>query len=178
VRKSKLKWASLVAAFGILASGSALAADGTIMFNGEITGATCTINEGQPDFDVTLPKVSNTILANSGETAGRTPFRITLTDCTPATGTVGVYFEPGANTDMTNGRLNTTAGGAANVQIQLLNADISVINLSQATGTQTTQTAPIVDGSGELLYFAEYYATGATTTGLVNSSTMYSIVYP
>lgn len=57
---------------------------GTISFAGKITDSTCTVSvDGQgADATINLPTVSKTALAADGETAGRTGFNITFTDCT------------------------------------------------------------------------------------------------
>ena len=60
------------------------ATDGTISFEGTIVSQTCTINgngTGSKNFTVSLPNVSASTLFAAGETAGRTPFNIQLTDC-------------------------------------------------------------------------------------------------
>ncbi len=75
-----------IAAASAFSAQSAFAADGIIAFNGTITAQTCTINGngmGSKDFTVTLPKVSASTLGTAGQTAGRTPFNISLSDCTP-----------------------------------------------------------------------------------------------
>jgi major type 1 subunit fimbrin (pilin) len=161
-----------------LASQAAFAADGTITFNGEIVANTCTINGGAgQSFTVTLPKVMASALASSGQTAGTTPFQIALTNCTPDGGNVHAYFEAGATTDAATGRLLTSAGGAANVQIQLLNSDLTEIKAGFADALQNSKSAAVNAGSATLSYFARYYATAAATAGLVTSSVLYTIVY-
>ncbi|CAG2148562.1 fimbrial protein [Cupriavidus numazuensis] len=169
-----------IAAASAFSAQSAFAADGTITFNGTITAQTCTINgngTGSKDFTVTLPKVSASTLATAGQTAGRTPFNISLSDCTPNAGAVKTYFEPGPTTDTATGRLNLNAGGAGNVQIGLLNSDFTSIKAGFDEASQGSKTAAINAGSAVLPYYAEYVATGTATAGAANSSVMYTIVY-
>ncbi len=169
-----------IAAVSAFSAQSALAADGTITFNGTITAQTCTINgngSGSKDFVVTLPKVSASTLSTAGQTAGRTPFNIALSGCTPDSGAVKTYFEPGSTTDTATGRLNLNAGGASNVQIGLLNSDFTSIKAGFDDASQGSKTAAITSGSATLPYYAEYVATGAATAGAANSSVMYTIVY-
>ncbi|ODV40929.1 fimbrial protein [Cupriavidus sp. UYMMa02A] len=169
-----------IAAASAFSAQSAFAADGTITFNGTITAQTCTINgngTGSKDFTVTLPKVSASTLGTAGQTAGRTPFNISLSDCTPNAGAVKTYFEPGPTTDTATGRLNLNAGGASNVQIGLLNSDFTPIKAGFDDASQGSKTAAINAGSAVLPYYAEYVATGAATAGAANSSVMYTIVY-
>ena len=163
---------------GVVVASSAIAADGEITFIGNVTSATCKINNGQPDFQVNLPTVSVQTLNASGRVAGRTPFTISLTECTDSLKTVGVYFEPGSYTSLQDNRLINSVNPDSNVEIQLLNSNQSVINLSEGYGTQNGQTVPVNNGSANLTYFAEYYATGAASAGAVQSSTEYTIVYP
>jgi len=188
--KAKILAASLTCA---AISPAAFAFDGTISFTGSVTGQTCTIsgNGGGNNFTVALPTVSASTLATAGNTAGRTPFNIQLTGCTPNTGNVAVYYEPGATVDATTGRLvntaTTTAGtettpattAATNVQLGLLNADLTNIALGSTFATQNSQQVAINAGTATLQYYAQYVATGgAATAGDVTSTATYSIVYP
>lgn len=179
----KLSMSSIAfAAFSLatVVAGNAQAADGTITINGQVTAQTCHIsgNGGGADFTVTLPTVSTSALPNAGATAGRTPFNIALTNCSPNSGNVAVYFEPNATADATTGRLkNTAAAGAEHVQVGLLNADHSDIKLGSGEASQNMQFVPLNDGQATLNYFAQYVATDAATAGGVATQSMYSIVY-
>lgn len=158
------------------------AADGTITFTGTIVAQTCTINgngngSGSKDFTVALPTVTAAALSGAGQTAGRTPFNIQLTDCS-GTGNVHAYFEPGATTDMSTGHLTLNAGGADKVQIALLNDDLSPIAMGAADASQNSHAVAIATGAATLPYYAEYVATGVATAGAANSSVMYTLVYP
>ncbi|NML29904.1 fimbrial protein [Paraburkholderia antibiotica] len=173
-----LAFAAIAAAVGFPAA--SYAADGTITFNGNITAQTCTIsgNGGGPNFTVTLPTVSTSALSADGSTAGRTPFNIALTNCSPDSGTALTYFEPGATVDTATGRLLNATGSASNVEIGLLNQDYSSIQLGAAQTSQNSQSATISGGAATLDYFAQYVATGgAAGAGSVNTTTLYSIVY-
>jgi major type 1 subunit fimbrin (pilin) len=157
------------------------AADGTITFTGNVTGQTCTINgngSGSKDFTVALPTVSTSALSASGQTAGRTAFNIALTACTPASGNVHAYFEPGPTINMNSGNLLVAAGGANNVEIGLLNGDFSVIKAGAADAAQNSKSVAIsASGTATLPYYAQYVATGAATPGAANSSVMYTLIY-
>ncbi|NML33940.1 fimbrial protein [Paraburkholderia antibiotica] len=172
-----------IAAFGVLglASLGAHAADGTITFNGMVTAQTCTINgngSGSNDFTVTLPTVSASTLAAAGDTAGRTPFNIALTNCTPASGNVHTFFEQGPTIDATTGDLILANGGATNVQLHLQNSDLSDIALNGDDGTQNSLSVAISSaGAATLPYYVEYKATGAATPGAADSSVMYTMSY-
>jgi len=166
---------------------AAFAADGTITFNGTITGQTCTISGegGNTNFTVTLPTVSASALGTAGSTAGRTPFRIALTGCDPTTGNVAAYFEPGATVDRTTGRLVNTAATtetstpARNVQIGVLNSSLGEIALGSAFSSQNSPSVALASGAATLDYYAQYVAMGTgATAGPFTTTTTYSIVYP
>lgn len=171
----------LMATAGLLAvASSAQAADGTITITGEITAQTCNISGdgGGKDFTVTLPTVSTSALATPGSTAGRKPFRINLTNCTPNSGKASVYFEPGTTVNAETGQLFNATGDAKNVEVGLLNKDASKIQLGKAQGGQNSQSVAIAGGSAELNYYAQYVATGgAASAGKVGTSVMYSVSY-
>lgn len=155
---------------------SAFAADGTITINGLVTDNTCVVTtpEGK-DLTVTLPTVSKLSLASAGATAGRTPFTLGLSNCEEGA-IVGTYFEPGSTVDFATGLLNN-AGSATEVKVQLVgdnNLPIRVLAGPQANSQTVTANA---DGSADLNYYAEYYATGAATSGNVTTSVQYTIIY-
>lgn len=159
------------------------AADGEINVNGLVTDKTCDIvTAGGPDLDVTLPIVSRSMLATAGQTTGRTAFQINLANCTQYT-KVATYFEPGPTVDFNSGRLiNQEATGAKNVDIQLVGSNGKEI-LVKAIGVDGVQeNSQIVDvsaqGTADLDYFAEYYATGSASSGIVTTSVKYTIIYP
>lgn len=154
---------------------SAFAADGTITINGKVTDNTCVVTTPQgKNLTVTLPTVSKLSLASPGATAGRTPFTLGLTGCKVGD-IVGTYFEPGATVDFATGLLNN-AGSATEVKVQLVgdnNLPIRVL-----AGPQTnSQFVTVADTSADLNYYAEYYATGAATSGDVTTSVQYTIIY-
>lgn len=169
----------IILAASALALGSvaAHAADGTITINGMVTDQTCTINDGTEDIIVNLPTVGTSALA-AGQTAGRTPFTISLTDCSD--GKVATYFEPGAHTNA-DGYLNNTVvtqEGATNVQVQLLGDNNEVIKVLAGAVQPNSQEVTVANGSADLNYYAQYFATGTATAGEVSTSVQYSIVYP
>jgi major type 1 subunit fimbrin (pilin) len=163
------------------ASQIASATDGTITFTGSVTPQTCTINgngSGSNNFTVPLPTVSTSALSAVGQVAGSTPFSIALTACTPASGNVQTYFEPGPTVDTTTGNLVLTTGGATNVEIGLLNGDLSKITVGAAAASQNSKSVAISSaGAATLKYYAQYVATGVATAGAANSSVTYSLVY-
>ncbi|EMN9113972.1 type 1 fimbrial protein [Acinetobacter baumannii] len=176
-----MKKLALIAALSVVGIANAQAADGTITINGLVTDKTCDIvTPAGKDFTVTLPTVSKQTLAAAGNVAGRTPFQIKLANCSE--GKVATYFEPGATVDFNTGRLlNQDATGAKNVNVQLLGSNNQVIPVPAAGANGAQANSQWVDvakaGSADLNYYAEYYATGASTAGKVNTSVQYTIIY-
>lgn len=85
---NQFKKIAIIAAFGMLPC--AAFATPTVTFQGEVTDQTCSVSiNGQTSSVVMLPTVATTdfgpTLAN-GQTAGLTPFTVSISDCTaPAT---------------------------------------------------------------------------------------------
>jgi major type 1 subunit fimbrin (pilin) len=163
---------------------SAFAIDGTITINGQITDTTCiiSVDGGSNDATVTLPTVSVAALAAVGSTAGATPFNISLSGCTGTSlNTASTYFEPGTYVDSQTGRLNidtTAADAASNVQVQLLNsARTAIVAGASVANGQNDIAVDISSGSGVLNYYAQYYATGASTAGSVTTQVDYTMIY-
>ncbi|MDG6894737.1 fimbrial protein [Volucribacter amazonae] len=159
------------------------ATQGTITFNGTITDATCKVKIGSEDTNgtVTLPTVSKTVLNADGKTAGTTPFTITLSECS-GLGTLTSakpFFETNSDVNTTSGRLvNTlTTGNATNVEIQLLLDDASTaINI--ASSNQGIAAQPVTSNQSQTYnFYAQYYATGASTAGDVTAKATYTIAY-
>lgn len=176
----KIKLLSALITAGIMVmSHNASAADGTITFSGQIVGQTCTINgngTNSSSFTVTLPTVSTSSLASAGQTAGRTAFKLDLTNCAASPAKVHAYFEPGPTTDLQTGLISGT--GVSNLELGLLNSDFSQIKAGFADSSQNSQQVTISSGSATLQYFVQYVAVGgAVGTGPVSTSVMYTLAY-
>ncbi|HEY5805266.1 MAG TPA: fimbrial protein [Lysobacter sp.] len=168
----------LVAAAGLsiaALSSPASAADGTVTITGTVSTVTCSINAGTPNIAVTLPTVPTTSLKVSGDTAGSQTFNIALTGCGALTKATG-YFEPGANTDFTTGNLKNN-GTASNVQVRVLNADLTPITMGASLATQGSKQITLASGAGNLGYVAQYIATGLGGAGTVTTNVQYTVVY-
>lgn len=187
MKKLNIAYAAVVMAMAF--GQQAMASDGTITFNGEVTDVTCTVSAGGTGGDATviLPTVGvNAFGAAPDKTAGAKPFSISLSGCSSASGelatakNVAVYFEQGANVNA-NGRLkNTAVSGAQNVDIAIYRASDETTPLMlgkvPTVGYSTISTAT---PTTNMDFLAKYYSTtAAVTAGLVTSSVTYSIVYP
>ncbi|WP_232439650.1 fimbrial protein [Burkholderia ubonensis] len=170
---------------------TAHASDGTINFTGSVVASTCKINGGTNDLTVTLPKAATNQLASAGQTVGRTPFTLSLSGCTspvdadgkPVQGVpanVSVVFEPGPNVNLATGRLKPAgANSAANVEVSIQSDGYKDIMIGAQSADQGSQTVAIdKTGNATLQYAAQYYATGQSTAGSVNTSVTYSVIYP
>lgn len=172
----KHKLLALATAAAALSPMVASASDGTITFQGEVKAVTCAI--ATPSFTVTLPTVSTSTLAQANDTAGTTRFVIAITGCNGGLNNANAFFESGPNVDSTTGRLKNVTGSATNVDLQLLTAAGTAIDLSKAYGSQyTAQTNNIASTNAVLEYAVRYFAKGVSTAGTVNTTVTYSVVY-
>ncbi|MGF6898825.1 fimbrial protein [Paraburkholderia sp. GAS348] len=166
-----------------LASLGAHAADGTITITGQVTDTTCSINGTAAGSDasrtIVLAPVTAGSLASTGATAGTSipaDLAFKLTGCTSGTKVIA-NFENGTTVDQTTGNLKNS-GTAQNVQIQLLNAGMSPINITTNSGNQlATNGVAITGGVANLQYYARYFATGKATAGTVDTSVQYTMQY-
>lgn len=155
-------------------------ADGTITITGTVIPQTCKVDgnaAGTPDnISVQLPDVLTSQLASAGAVAGNKPFSITVSGCDSALTSVQTYFT-GSNIDA-SGRLNNL-GSAGNVQVELLNSNSDPMALDGADATAQGSLPVNLDGTGgaTLNYSAQYYATGQSSAGDVNTSVAFTMVY-
>ena len=63
------------------------------------------------------------------------------------------------------------------MQVRLLNADQSAIDVSKAAGAQSSAPVAISSGAANLNYFAQYYAIGQATAGTVSTSVQFTMQY-
>lgn len=178
---------AVIAALGSVFAVSAVqaAGNGVINFTGAVNNQTCNASiggvTGTTAAVVTLPTVQSSVLGTAGNTAGQTAFKMDVTGCAATNptgaGTVKAYFEQGANVDANGHLINTTAGGASNVVLELVdgtgNTPIKAGDIAQNTGNYVA----IASGNATLPYSVRYYATGAATAGAVTSSVTYSLIY-
>ncbi|MGF6590104.1 fimbrial protein [Pseudomonas sp. 2835] len=159
---------------------AAMAADGTINFNGELKAETCQVSvNGGGTSVVTLPTFATSALAEAGKVAGQTGFNIKLSNCSTALKTAAAFFEAGGTVDPKSGNLKNS-GTATKVQLQLVDA-ANGKPIKAGSGDQITTTSRIdLDKqslSADLPYAVQYFAEAATGPGTVVSSVTYSINY-
>lgn len=182
---------------GLLAS-SAVAADGTINFTGEITAASCSVtagagtsvsgSKGNQIIEVALGKVSMDSLGGTagGGIVGGTSININL-DCGNTAAnltTVRVQFDPmsGSGVDTKKNTLLKTTGTAKGVGIGLYDSKNKVINLAANEFVD----APLVKGGeGATVKYtaainmrAGYVANGdALVPGTANGTLPFTLTY-
>lgn len=180
---------------------------GTVTFFGKVVENTCKVKTDSRNLTVTLNDVGKTHLTTRGNTAMPTPFTITLENCNvtttndkPKANKVGAYFYSWENVDKDNSytlkNTHTGTDKANNVNIQLTEADgvtaISIVGKDTTDFTTQTQNpaiaatltnnhisnkTPISPNDIKLHYSAQYYATGQSEAGKVQSSVNFEIAY-
>ena len=92
---------------------------------------------------------------------------------------VHTFFEAGATTDPSTGNLIVAQGNgnATNVQIGLLNSDMTNIKAGADDASQNSKPVEIKADAATLNYVAEYVATGQVQPGAVKTSVTYTIAY-
>ncbi|MGY1449368.1 fimbrial protein [Pseudomonas chlororaphis] len=159
---------------------AAMAADGTIKFEGELTAETCraSLSGGDNESTVKLPTLATSALANRGAVAGLTAFSISLKECSDTPRAAAAFFQAGGTVDPVSGNLKNS-GTATEVQLQLVDATNGQA-IKAGSGQQSTSTSRITTAGStlvELPYAVQYYAKGATGPGTVVSSVTYNIDY-
>ena len=180
--------AYIVAGIAMLAGAfPAWAQSGTITFTGAVVANSCEVGSSghapvarslSSNFTVDLPAVGIDALAAYGQTAGWSPFAITLRHCGNWPSLVRTHFEPGTFVDMATGRLDLDSrSSAGNVQIALRElGSTRHILIGAPAGAQGT-TPVMLQNHATLVYEAGYYALGQATPGSVHTSVEYNLVY-
>ena len=161
---------------GCLASPTAAATSGTISFDGQITDATCDVSggtTGTPSFAVRLPVISTNQLG-PGDVAGRTNFRMALSNCQVVANGVRVFFEGGPTVDPASGTLTTSL---PDVNLALFNGDGTQIAVGSETQRDDNTLYQTFDTMDYQVAYQNVGAAGAMA-GVVTTSVVYSLHYP
>ena len=186
-----IKFVSAVAmAAGILVMGSAQAQSangGTIRVTGSVTDATCTItggagtDGGTGNVGVALDPVAATALAQAGDTANRKPFNLIIGGPGQGSCVNGKIADLRFNVaspriDAATGTLtNALADQATHTNVELTNATGTALDL--ASPATVISSPAIANNTATIGLGAQYYATGAATPGLVDTSVQYGVTY-
>lgn len=175
---------------------SAMAADGTINFTGEVTAASCAISAGagtgvtgstQKVIDVKMGKISMDTLKNTqAGIVASSAINIALDCANTAAGltTVKVQFDPnsGSGVDLNNNNLLKATGTATGVGIGIYDASNNLINLA-GNGTFNaplikTGTDPAFKYTANLNLRAAYVANGdVVAPGTANGELPFTLTY-
>lgn len=175
----------LVSSLSLPFMANAEAFDGTVNFTGKIVDSTCVVSSDSKTIAVQLPTISKSSFTAVGDVRGKTPFDIKLTNC-PATvslnGTnftkVKAYFHADPAKVNEQGRIKNQTTGGSNVDIQIKDDKNVVLNLDADAANQGGAGVAVKAGEVKLRYYAEYYATEATTTtGDVTGTVDFTIAY-
>ncbi|SDC00632.1 major type 1 subunit fimbrin (pilin) [Cupriavidus sp. YR651] len=180
--------ALLIGAAAGLASSGAWAQAGVINITGALRGSTCKVNGTTPSGPSPVPVAvmmdtfATTSLRTAGDTTGLKGFRITLSDCDPAT--YKIKFDPSSATTVNTatGRLrNTTTGASAAtlVEVEVLSNNLESINLLSNSGNTQEIIVPPPTGTSTVAapfdFYVRYFATGAATAGAFTGTLPFSI---
>ncbi|EHI3197164.1 TPA: fimbrial protein [Salmonella enterica] len=194
-RKTLITTATLAA---VMSAASAFAAGdvienkdfggGTINFTGSVTNAPCSIAPGDENLTVKLGQVSMKQLSADGQGSDPVDIKIHLNSCqfdahTPSPSTpdygqfskVDVAFDGYTSPDAAKGLLHND-GNAANVDVQLLDAQANVIDLSKTVDGSKAQ--QLTGSTGVVTFKARMLAVGgAGGTGTVAATVNYKLKY-
>lgn len=183
--------ASVAVASALLSAG-AMAADGTITFNGNVTASACTALTGVSvggstptvNATVTLPNVPAPALnLAAGTYLGHTSFNIQLTGCEAvgALANVRTVFDTAAPAATDNHVMgNTAALGAADVGVAILTTGGTQIDLNGGAVLDPGAALPPAASPGPIVlnYVAAYKSLStAVTAGPVTGTANYTISY-
>lgn len=173
--KKNIIAAALVAS--AVMSASALAADGTVNFNGNITDEVCTVTPGTKDQTVDMRTWGTNAFPSAGATVTGTDFKVILTDCPASVAQKGVAisFDGIANNGDTAVLALSDDSTATNVGIQISDSNNKVVKLREDSSKYAIQEGSVLN---TLTFTARYISTAATVTaGTANAVAQFSINY-
>ena len=169
--KKALVAAALMSAVSMNAAN---AADGSIIFTGNIIAQTCQVNGNAPgDMPVNLGEYTSKEFNSAGSTVGNETITMALTACPTNVNAVSILF--GGTADTTNPELlANSSSGATGVGIGIYEEDGSTaipINTASAN-------IPLTAGAGTGTFIAKYVSTADTVgEGAVRATAQYTIQY-
>ena len=169
----------LLAGVAAGAANMAMAAN-VITFEGNILENTCQVEVGgQTSPTITLPDVGKNAFAQAGDTAGATPFTVSLTGCTvDPNDSVQVRFIANKPAGQYLG-IENVVGSATNVVIQLLEGDAAGTAITFTNGIGATSPQTTNAGTASFPLTARYRATAVPVdAGTVTAIANYEVIYP
>lgn len=155
----------------------ALAAAGTVNFNGNILDSACDVDVASLNQVVVLGDYYKTEFPTTGAKTAATPFNIILKNCPVTVTNAKVRFD--GTPDATNASLlaidSSVAGAATGVAINLMTADKADLPLH---GSNSYNYVLSSTADNTLNFYAQYISTAAAVTaGPANSVANFSVIY-
>ena len=163
--------------------------DGKINITGAVSDSTCKINgtaqngTSVTSLSIALGTVSKADFVVAGKTGsvatGTTSsgYNVALTAC-PVSSTVSLMLDGiGAIDTATSSYKNTTSGGAANINAQIVNAENGLNTLLDPRGANKITKTTDIAGNANFLLGARFVATGAATAGGFTTTAGFTVVY-
>lgn len=178
----KIRLINTLIAASLMTAGLAHAATttvngGTVHFKGEVVNAACAVDAGSVDQTVQLGQVKAATLSEAGKTSSAVGFNIQLNDCDTTVATKAAIAFTGVVVNADNPTAlaleSSSAGGATNVGVQVLDSAGKAVQFDGSPSTAATLT----DGTNTLPFQARYIATGAATPGTANANANFKVQY-
>ncbi len=178
----KIRLINTLIAASLMTAGLAHAATttvngGTVHFKGEVVNAACAVDAGSVDQTVQLGQVKAATLSEAGKTSSAVGFNIQLNDCDTTVATKAAIAFSGVVVNADNPTAlaleSSSAGGATNVGVQVLDSAGKAVQFDGSPSTAATLT----DGTNTLPFQARYIATGAATPGTANANANFKVQY-
>ena len=176
--------ACIVAALVSGAAGAATAstsgaqgAGGQVNFKGTITDASCNVDADSKGQDVDLGTWDKSYLSAAGTETTKTAFHIKVADCPDSVKQVSVLFD--GQKDQQMPELLAVTSGATGVGIKLYEYDQSKqIIPGSVSEKQPVTSGSSGNGSADLIFYADYEATGATVaSGAADGVADFNMIY-
>lgn len=159
----------------MLSAGSALAADGTLNFTGEIIDEACKIDIGADNtMAVVLGKVAKSSFSGVGSKSSQTKFMLEMSNC-PETLTSATFKFSGIGYSGDDSVLGLTkeTGSATGVAIELTDSTQTRVPLFTASAS-----VPLSSGVNKIPFYASYIQMDENvTSGPANSVAQFTLNY-
>jgi len=165
----------VIASTVLFSAASALAADGTVNFTGEIIDTACTVDIGVGNsMTVDLGRVSKTAFTGPGSKASATKFVLKLKECPSAVKSATVKFDGvGYSGDDSVLALTAGAGVAEGVGIEL--SDSTQVKLPLFTASNSVS---LNEGENSIPFYARYIQMAELVSpGPANSVAQFTLNY-
>ncbi|MBU3895665.1 type 1 fimbrial major subunit FimA [Serratia rubidaea] len=175
---SVLSLVSLMADAADAAGNTVTVNGGTVHFKGEVVNAACAVDAASVDQTIQLGQVKTATLSADGKTSSAVGFNIQLNDCDTTVATKAAVAFSGVTVDAAHTTAlaleNSSAGGATNVGIQILD---SAGNPLAFDGASFSTGKTLSDGTNILPFQARYIATGTATAGIADANANFKVQY-